>query len=98
MSKFKKFKNEELLICLQDCDNNARKHPTQEGRKFFKDEVTKMTKEIDKRIESNVWDMEKAMETEQFKMHLRNMKARQERKNDFDELDEITNLNNDLHS
>ena len=81
MNKFNKFKNEELLICLQDCYNNSIKDPTQEGRKFFEDEVVKMANEIDKRIGNNEWDSEKAMATEQFQMHLRNLKAREERNN-----------------
>ena len=81
MSKFNKFKNEELLICLDGSSNNAEKHPTEQGREFFRKEVDKLTSEIFKRVSNNTWDLEEAKKTEQFQMHLRNLKAREERNN-----------------
>ena len=72
MIKYKKFKNEELLICIEDTTHNAIHHPTEEGREFSRERVLEIEKEIRKRIELDEFDEIKARLSLAYKLHTKN--------------------------
>ena len=72
MTKFKKFKNEELLILIESTTHNAIHHSTEEGREFNRESVLEVEKEIRRRIELNKFDEIEVRLSLAYKLHTKN--------------------------